>query len=71
MGDGRLTDVAAGREVACAGLDVRGELTDDRQASRVGEGGKQPNLGVQVDGSSACHGGSISSVFDIDKTAIK
>ena len=67
MRHGWLADVAARREVAGAGFGVLGELANDRQASRVGEGGEQPDLGVQARGSGSGHAPSISANFDIDK----
>ena len=35
--------------------DVGRELADDGQAGRVGEGGQEAGVGVEVGGSGACH----------------
>ena len=67
MRDRRLADVAAVGEVAGAGLDLGGQLADDGQSGRVGQRGQEPDIGVDAGGSGACHGGSISVNFDIDK----
>ena len=48
--DGRLADVAAAREVAGADLLGAGQLADDRQAGRVGEGREEADVGVDEGG---------------------
>ena len=46
--DGRLADIAAGREVAGADLGVAGQLADDRQAGRVAERLEEADVGVDA-----------------------
>ena len=50
--DGRLADVAAGREVAGADLGLGRELADDGQAGRIGQRGQEPDVGIERDRSS-------------------
>jgi hypothetical protein len=47
MRDGRLTDVAARREVAGAHLRRRRELANDRQPDGIGEGLEQSDFRIR------------------------
>jgi arsenite methyltransferase len=67
MGDGRLGDVAARREIARAGLVLGGELADDRESRRIREGRKEADIGIEGGRpGDAWHGRNISPDFDID-----